>query len=240
MNLKVNLGKDSAGNDVILDLKGQHIYLTILVGVTGSGKSVLGNHIYRQLVEQNSPNELGFVLIDNTLFNFTGWQQQSPFLLSPVLLKAEQSIEMLEEIARLRGSDETAALRGIKATIIHIEEYDLLCSYPERFKKAITSILSSSRKSHTHIIYSTSRIGSSALPSWLLSHVDFKVIFRVASKESSQLVMGSDLATQFDQVGEKILIYKCNVNGGKRLIYCKPLVKQEVELANNFTPGVCY
>lgn len=73
MNLKVDLGVDEQGQNVIVDIEKQNIHFIILLGTTGSGKSVFHYHLYKQLAEQNTPEELGFVFYDMTRVDFAGY-----------------------------------------------------------------------------------------------------------------------------------------------------------------------
>lgn len=49
------------GDDFYVDFAAEKIGLTLLTGTTGSGKGMLHYHMYRTLMDQNSPEELAFI-----------------------------------------------------------------------------------------------------------------------------------------------------------------------------------
>lgn len=204
-NLKVNLGRTKGGEDFILDFKDQ-VNLVLLVGASGTGKSVLGYHIYRQLVEQNTPDRISFVLIDNPKIEFVDWNQKSPYLYYPNITDQNLALEILEKLANSLSQINTE----LKHYFIHIEESDLFTYSYDRTEKALKQLLAQKEDSKVHIIFSTSRPTPDIMSQWLLDLVDVQA------------------SLQQGGIGEKVIHFNGKV---MRLL---PLTAQESELAQKF------
>jgi S-DNA-T family DNA segregation ATPase FtsK/SpoIIIE len=100
VNLSIALGKSSIDNkDLVLDLGKDHIHTVVFSGMTGSGKSAFHHRVIQQLMRQNSPGEVGFVLIDFKKVEF-GAYHGSPYLLQPVLCELEEAAASLRGLLR--------------------------------------------------------------------------------------------------------------------------------------------
>ncbi len=224
-NLKVSLGKDFRNRECFIDFANQNINLILLVGESGTGKSVLGYHIYQQLFKQNSPKEITFVLIDNVHLEFTQWDQQSPYLLCQNITNQEKAFEVLENIAHEVKLINT----GTKHYFIHIEECDQFAKEPFRMKGILSSLIDSDANSNVHIVFSTSRPAPEIITDWLLELTDLKIIFQLASTYDYFTVSGEDLSNSIsNEVGEKIVILQ------NQITYLLPLSVDEVISAENF------
>lgn len=224
MNLKVNLGKTVDGQDFFVDFEKQKIHLTLLLGATGTGKSVLGYHMYRQIVEQNSPDEITFVLIDNTRIEFTQWNQKSPYLYCPDILDQDLALETLERLANKVEEINT----GAKHYFIHIEECDLFYKDPKRLEKSLKELLKYKENSKIHITFSTSRPATDVITPWLLELTDLKVVFPLASLVDSLTATGYNFLKDLTMNGQKIVIFK------NQIYQLLPFTAQESNLANGF------
>ena len=76
------LGKDAAGNDLVVDLaKLPHL---LVAGATGQGKSVCLNSIINGLLMCRTPQQLKFIMVDPKRVEFTSYNQL-PHLLVPII-----------------------------------------------------------------------------------------------------------------------------------------------------------
>lgn len=76
------LGKDAAGNDLVVDLaKIPHL---LVAGATGQGKSVCLNSIINGLLMCRTPDQLRFIMVDPKRVEFTSYNRL-PHLLVPVI-----------------------------------------------------------------------------------------------------------------------------------------------------------
>ena len=70
MNANIYIGRDQEGEQVFIDFNKENICSIILTGVSGSGKSIFHASLYHQLLQQNTPVQLGFVFMDMTKIYF--------------------------------------------------------------------------------------------------------------------------------------------------------------------------
>jgi len=76
------LGKDAAGNDLVVDLaKLPHL---LVAGATGQGKSVCLNSIINGLLMCRTPEQLRFIMVDPKRVEFTSYNRL-PHLLVPII-----------------------------------------------------------------------------------------------------------------------------------------------------------
>jgi hypothetical protein len=201
-NLKVNLGKDIDNQDCFIDFKERNINLTLLVGVSGAGKSVLHNHIYQQLVKQNSPEQISFILIDNTHVDFTIWNQESPYLYTPTITDQNLALDVLDTLASRIEEINT----GSKHYFIHIEECNQFVNEPERIRRILNILFDSHKDNKVHLIFSTSRPAPQIIPNWLLELTDLRIIFKLASPEDYITVADEDFSNvSLDEKGDKLI-----------------------------------
>ena len=78
---EIRLGHDRSGEDVVVDLEKSGIRFVLLVGQTGSGKSVFHNHLHREMTAKHTAGEIGLVFVDSTRLDFVGWREPGEKLL---------------------------------------------------------------------------------------------------------------------------------------------------------------
>lgn len=212
MNLNLYLGKNFLGDDVYLDLEKKNLHFTLLAGMTGSGKSIFHNNLYKQLSEQNTPQDLGFIFLDMTKVNFIDWK--SPYVLLPPTA-GDEAMDVLEKLAKKSIS---------KTLFIHIEECDLFWQFPERIKRTLIKLL---ENDNVYIVYSTSRPGEKEIPDWLKVIIDLKVVFTLASHDDCITLSVGDEPLHFLE-NKRLLVYK------DKNILCKPFTTEEAKQLENF------
>lgn len=195
MNMNINLGKDFQGNDIWIDLYKENIHTIFLTGSTGTGKGILHLYIYKQLMENNSPNELGFVFMDMTRLDFVSWK--TPFLHIPVIVDEEKSFKTFKELANYNGG---------KTIFIHIEECDMVVQHGGAFEEIWEKI---HKNKNIYIIFSTSR---PSMPDVFTFNIkmstDMIITFQLSSYLDSRWVLGRAGAEKFISPGEKNIFYK--------------------------------
>ena len=91
--LALALGKDIAGNPVVVDLgKMPHL---LVAGTTGSGKSVAINAMILSLLYKSEPKHVRFILIDPKMLELSAYQD-IPHLLAPVVTDMKQAANALQ------------------------------------------------------------------------------------------------------------------------------------------------
>jgi hypothetical protein len=201
----IYLGDTIQGERFELDFDEAGIRFVLLVGMTGSGKSIFHTHLYKELMAKYTPAELGFVFMDMTRVDFVQWN--SEYLVIPTIVDKAEALSVLE------------TLKGEKRTIfVHIEECDMVYHDRARFEKAIERILNENK--NIYIVYSTSRIDPEYFGEWMDRYVDMKVVFAVPNEADSRFLLGNNTAASFTLPGERIVAYQ------DKQVRCMPIVKE--------------
>src|SRR3989344_2876527 len=205
--MKIYTGKDLEGKDFYLDLEKENLHTIFLTGTTGSGKSIFHYSMYKQLMEQNTPDELGFVFMDMTQVDFAGWF--SPYLYLPIILWTEQALNALELLAKeseLRAQGKSDNKRTI---VIHIEECDMMALDSHIFEQAWLSIEKHKDKNNMYIVFSTSRPSTDVFTEIIRKNTDLKVVFNLSTERDSVTILGKSLAEKLEP-WKKVLAYNDN------------------------------
>ena len=112
MRLPMFLGKDSAGEPLVLDLaKMPHM---LIAGTTGSGKSVCMNSIIMSWVYTKRPDELKLVLVDPKMVEMSQFAD-IPHLMAPVVTDMNQAAGILEwTVSRMEERYELFRNTGVR------------------------------------------------------------------------------------------------------------------------------
>ena len=93
MDIPLFLGKDSAGEALVIDLTSMpHL---LIAGTTGSGKSVCINSIITSILLTKRPDEVKMILIDPKMVEMTAFNTV-PHLMSPIVTETKRAVSILE------------------------------------------------------------------------------------------------------------------------------------------------
>lgn len=201
----IYLGDVIDGERFELDFDAEEIRFVLLVGMTGSGKSVFHSHLYREFMRVYTPEELGFIFLDMTRSEFLESAWDARYLAQPITYGVEEAFQVLENV----GTSDTD-----RKLVIHIEECDMAYRDRARMESALDRLKA---KGSVLVVYSTSRIDPKYLGEWMDRYVDMKVIFAVSDEADSQFLLGNDTAASFTLPGERIIVQ------GERKIHLSPL-----------------
>lgn len=201
----ISIGDVMDGERLELDFDTEGIRFVLLVGMTGSGKSVFHSHLYREFMRAYTPEDLGFIFLDMTRSEFLESKWDARYLVQPITYGVEEAFQALENV----GTSDTD-----RKLVIHIEECDMVYRDRARMEAALDRL---KEKGDVLVVYSTSRIDSKYLGEWMDRYVDMKVVFAVSDEADSQLLLDSDAAASFALPGERII-----VQGGRK-IHLSPL-----------------
>ncbi len=209
--LKMALGKDVSGKNVIVDLaKMPHV---LVAGATGAGKSVAVNAMIISLLCQNTPQDLRLILVDPKRVELSLYNG-IPHLLSDVIVENGKVLnalkwavgEMERRYALLQsaGTRELASYNArvaegaldpqehthLPAIVIVIDEMaDLMASHGKEVEGVIVRIAQMARAVGIHLILSTQRPSVEVLTGLIKANVPTRIALRVATQVDSRTIL---------------------------------------------------
>jgi DNA segregation ATPase FtsK/SpoIIIE-like protein len=144
----------------------------LLVGQTGTGKSVLEDKYIERLIKAYTPDKLKFVLLDMTTVDFAQVRDNnSAYVLEDVSGDADKGLDVLQQMAE--KAEERAAKNVTEPLIVVcIEECDMAMVDYERFNKLLTRLNQVAAAANMKVIFSTSRPSPKVLSKELLTSFD--------------------------------------------------------------------
>ena len=186
----------------------------MIVGTTGSGKTVFLNTMITSLIKKNSPEELKLVLIDPKqveMYKYKSLQH----LYCPVINNSNDAYEALSLLVRVM-EDRLSLLQKEGVTFINeynkksnnklptivvvIDEYMDLFISNENINNPLISLLEKSRPVGIHIVLSSQRVNKS-----LINYFSTRVAFLTLSKEDSIDMIGETSATSLKGQGDMLI-----------------------------------
>lgn len=211
--LPLILGKDTIGNDVVVDLiKMPHL---LIAGSTGSGKSVALNVMLVSLLCKKSPDELRLILIDPKRLEFSSYADIAHLLfpiitdvrkVTPVLKwVVKQMEERYEKMAQcgVRNMQDynermqhDASYEKMPYIVVIIDELaDLMMTAGREVEDLITRLAQMARAAGIHLIVATQRPSVEVITGLIKVNFPSRISFRVTSKIDSRTIldaMGAD------------------------------------------------
>ena len=207
----ISIGDVMDGERLELDFDTEGIRFVLLVGMTGSGKSVFHSHLYREFMRAYTPEDLGFIFLDMTRSEFLESAWDARYLAQPITCGVEEAFQVLENV----GISDTD-----RKLVIHIEECDMVYRDRARMEAALDRLKA---KGNVLVVYSTSRPDPAYLADWMRRYIDMAVVFAVSNEADSMFLLGSDQAMHFSAPGDRIVV-SCG-----RQIRCVPFASSDAE-----------
>jgi len=221
--LKLALGKDIAGDPVIVDL-GTMPHL-LIAGATGSGKTVCVNSIITSVLFNASPEEVRFIMVDPKKVELAPFNDL-PHLLCPVVTdykKVPLALEWLvremekryELFARCgvrnidfynRKANEENWQRLYYIVVIIDELADLMLVAQQEIESAITRLAQLSRAVGIHMILATQRPSVNVITGVIKANFPARISFKVASKVDSRTVLDRNGAEKLLGRGDMLVV----------------------------------
>lgn len=173
----ISIGVDKSGIKKIINLERDNVRNQLLIGSTGSGKSIYHYDFYSQIMENQSPKEVGFIFADYIRIDFTQIND-SPYLLHPVITNPKDTEDLVNKIS-------SRELTYNKFVFFHIEEnmYE-----EEDYPKFIEIIKTLKTINNIFVTFSTSR-PSAKLFNSLNTYLDLKLVFNLISQSDYDLFL---------------------------------------------------
>ena len=212
MSLPVIFGKMSNGEIVTRDLA--RLPHLLIGGLTGSGKSVFLNSLICSLVQNHSPEQVRFVLMDPKRVEF-GMYAKLPHLYSSIVHEPEQGVSTLKDVEaemdrrldffRLKGWRNIADFYSANAEarmpylVVVVDEFsDFIVGSDGAFESTASRIAAIGRSAGVHLVIATSRPDAKIASGCLKANIPGRLAFRVCQKV--------DLRTLLDEYGAEELL----------------------------------
>lgn len=217
--IMVVVGRDGQGRDVVVDLATlPHL---LIGGSTGQGKSVFLHSLICSLVQNNSPEQVRFVLVDPKRVEF-GVYAKLPHLYSPIVHESEQVVTMLKHVEsemdrrldffRLKGCRGIADFYKANAEarmpylIVAIDEFsDFIVGSDGTFESTASRIAAMGRSAGIHLVMATSRPDVKVVTGALKANIPGRLSFKVVSKFDSRTLLGEAGAEELSGRGSALL-----------------------------------
>lgn len=217
--LTLPLGRDVSGKPIIASLDTMpHL---LIAGATGSGKSVCMNAFLLSLLYQNSPNELGFIMIDPKRVELSSYNN-IPHLLTPVIEDPEKAAISLRWVVaemsrrylelsknRVRNIDEYNELKTVDSMsriVVVIDELaDLMMAAGKEVEASICRIAQMARAVGIHLIIATQRPSVDVITGLIKANIPSRIAFAVSSSIDSRTILDGGGAE--DLLGRGDMLY---------------------------------
>ena len=193
----------------------------LIGGLAGTGKSVFLHSLVCSLVQNRSPEQVQFVLIDPKRVEFMGYANL-PHLYSPIVHEPEQGITMLKyveaemdrrlalfgekgcrNIADFKKTDEGASLPYL---IVVVDELsDFMLGAVGVFESTASRIAAIGRSAGVHLVIATSRPDAKVASCSLKANIPGRIAFRVCQQIDSMTLLDEYGAEELLGGGDALL-----------------------------------
>ena len=231
--IPIVLGKDVAGNPVMLDLaKAPHL---LIAGSTGSGKSVCMNTLIMSLLFKFPPDELRLIMVDPKIVEFEDYKKL-PHLITPVIndskkvpialrwavtemekryhILAKAGVKKLAEYNSRRDPEPVYDENGVAAPekmpvlIVIIDELaELMMTDARKDSEAyITRIAQLGRAAGVHIVVATQRPSTQIITGVIKANLPTRIAFRVGQMVDSRVILDQNGAEKLLGSGDMLFL----------------------------------
>lgn len=194
---------------------------TMILGETGSGKSIFLHNIITELIYHKSPNEINFALLDPKQVEFY-YYQNIPYLFKPLAKQQKDITNLLQECVaemdrRIELIDCINKLNSAKGVVIKytpdasmpylllvIDELYEVVIQSEKNINLLTRLLKSGHEVGIFVFMATQTNDIKNIPNCILDKVMSKISFKVNSSELSKNFIGVPDAANLKLHGEML------------------------------------
>jgi len=245
-DLAIGLGKDIAGNIVIVDLsKMPHL---LIAGATGSGKSVCINSLIVSLLYKASPQQVKMILIDPKVVELNIYNG-IPHLLTPVVTDPKKAAGVLnwavQEMTKRYNLFAQYGVRDIdsynekykesslyKIVIIIDELSDLMMVSPAEVEEYIFRLAQMARAAGIHLVIATQRPSVDVITGVIKANIPSRISFAVSSQIDSRTIL--DMAGAEKLLGKGDMLFNPIGAAKPMRIQGAFISEEEVEAIVNF------
>ena len=218
-NLNIKLGKDREGNYFSYDIgKMRHL---LIGGAFGTGKTRFLHNIVKQLIENNSPEEIKLIISAGEFCYFKNYSELSHMLI-PVIEKKEALLEVLnwlnkEEENRMRlflnykirnidEFNEKFPNNIIPKIVVVINNGAYFVNRYSQTEKLIIKILQYSKYSGIHLLLDSEVVEKEVLSLLIKANIGTRVVFKTKDIKSSLLLLDQEGAEELNGKGEFLFL----------------------------------
>ena len=188
-NTTALLGLTDDGLPLLARLASEQVAHLLIVGMTGSGKSVLLRTIALSLLLTHTPNKLRMILLDpkgKTFEPFAGAPQllRSPVTEAPEALETFRSLQHLI-VARDRHGESSPCV-----TVLIDELGELLFSGGDQIAEGLTRLVQRGREVGIHLVAATQRPSSAIMTDLMKVNFPLRLVGKVVSANDARLATG--------------------------------------------------
>ena len=220
MVLPIVLGKIPGGQSVIRDLA--RIPQLLIAGATGSGKSMFLHNLICSFAQNDSPEQVRFVLMDPKRVEFEYYSAKLPHLYSPIVHSEEQGVTVLKRVeAEMNRRLAAFAERGYRSIddfnrvgegetlprlVVVVDEFsDFMVHANEVFEPTVSRIAVMGRSAGVHLVLATSRPDRQVFPDSIMANIPGRLAFRLSRSADSRRLLGEDGAEELLGRGDALL-----------------------------------
>ena len=218
--LTIEVGRDEQGRDVAVDLATlPHL---LIGGATGQGKSVFLHSLICSLVQDHSPQEVEFILMDPKRVEFSVYAKL-PHLHAHIAYGPECGTAMMKHIESImdgrfslfaeKGCGNITEYNiategdGLPHTIVVVDEFsDFMCNDVSGvFESTVSRVAALGRAAGIHLVMATSRPDAKVVTGALKTNIPGRLSFKVAAKVDSRTLLGEVGAEALSGRGSALL-----------------------------------
>lgn len=218
-NLSLALGKDVSGKVRISSLSSMpHL---LIAGSTGSGKTVCINSIIINLLYQNSPEDLRFIMVDPKRVELPCYNG-IPHLMTPVITDVKKTLHALrwtisemerrfDVLSKARKRDlasyNASTAEKIPYLVVIIDELaDIMVTVGVEAESLIIRLAQMARAVGIHLILATQRPSVDVITGLIKANITARIAFAVASQMDSRTILDTSGAEKLVGRGDMLFI----------------------------------
>lgn len=222
INPKINLEPGSTRIPIGVDVYGNTVYKKLedmphllIAGATNQGKSVMINCAVKALAEQNTPEELKFVMIDPKRVELRQFKDL-PNLIPPIITETDKAVTglkwLVDKMEKRYEILEENNCRNIKEYREKIGQMEIIVAVIDEFadlvlqtedtqaEKYIIRLAQKARAVGIHLIIGTQRPSVDVISGLIKANFPTRIAFTTSSRVDSQVIL--------DQAGAEELVGK--------------------------------
>ena len=193
--LRVSVGVTTLGKPHYVNFDSASYAHALIAGITGSGKTELLRSIIYALARQNSPSELGFIIVDGKMGLRYRSLSHLAHLLEPIIvdpaLAVKASLWLSEEIERRKRLEPNEIAQQRRIVLVIDELRHIVATGGARFVDALSNVAEMGRAFGVHAIVTSQRPTKGTLGSMLTKvNLGLRIVGRVGTPEESSVATG--------------------------------------------------